>query len=529
LVRQASAFLIAPDRAVTSAQALAGGFGVRLRQGESTIGAKLVGLDLLHDIAILKLNQGFPVAKGLVLQGTELLGTERVAILGTTVLMEKVAGLETLVGVVRLDPLGTFAAAKQLGQQGLQGAPILNGQGRVLGMITSYLDEKTDTRFIVSSAAILAVPAIDPVDVGPGLVPGDPGQLVEVPAEDFDLARQGVLNLLAGQKELAVDQLAGKPSEIHQKWHMIALISNDRNVEAIEIADAYVAGHAQDAMGFLLRGLAHERLMEDKLAAADYRTARQLDEKGVYSTMALARAYVKAQRGQESLQYLKGLLAQYPGYVPAILLRGEMYNDRLRMGDAQHCFEEILAVDPDHPGAWAGLGRVQLHQKSPKRALMSFERALQKDPTHLAAQVGRAEVFVMEREWEAALAALQPLLEAHPTHSEIIRLAARTYARQQNLERARDLYEQATFINPDDKEAFLGLGTTYKEMMQLDRAIAAYDNVLRIDPKNVAALFSAGFCHLLLGDRGEARARYKTLRFIDPESAEQLFKMIYNK
>ncbi len=156
LIRQASAFLIAPDRAVTSASALAGGYGIRVRQGESTTSAKLVGMDSIHDVAILKLNSPFDVGEGLKLHGTELLGNERVAILGTTVLMEKVAGLGTLTGMFQPKPLASFGLAQNLAQQGLEGAPILNVQGHVVGMITSYLLKESGTRFIVSSAAILA-------------------------------------------------------------------------------------------------------------------------------------------------------------------------------------------------------------------------------------------------------------------------------------------------------------------------------------------------------------------------------------
>ncbi|MCA9001720.1 MAG: trypsin-like peptidase domain-containing protein, partial [Planctomycetes bacterium] len=134
---KASAFLIAPDRAVSSAQALAGGFGARIRVGDERREAKVVGLDLLHDVAILQVDPAFPVEHGIYLQGTELVGNERVAILGTTSAMEPVAGLGTLTGLAHPKPLGTFASAKNLGQPGLRGAPVLNGQGRVLGMITS--------------------------------------------------------------------------------------------------------------------------------------------------------------------------------------------------------------------------------------------------------------------------------------------------------------------------------------------------------------------------------------------------------
>ncbi|MDF1838465.1 MAG: serine protease, partial [Planctomycetota bacterium] len=275
LIRQASAFLIAPDRAVTSASALAGGYGIRVRQGESTTGAKLVGLDLIHDVAILKLNSAFEVGEGLKLHGTELLGNERVAILGTTVLMEKVAGLGTLTGVFQPKPLGSFGLAQNLAQQGLQGAPILNVQGHVVGMITSYLLKESGTRFIVSSASILAVPRMNPVDLNPNMVPGDASRQTSEQSVHWDRMRDGIHLLLAGQKESAVDLLAGKPNKQGQLWHALALIANDRNVEAIEAMDSFVAEHSQDPMGFLLRGQARSQLLEHKKAAADFRTARQ--------------------------------------------------------------------------------------------------------------------------------------------------------------------------------------------------------------------------------------------------------------
>ncbi len=529
LIRQASAFLIAPDRAVTSARALAGGFGVLVRIGQSTTGAKLIGLDLLHDVAILKLHSSFDVGQGLKLHGTELLGNEQVAIMGTTTTMEQVAGLGTLFEATQPAPLSTFGLAKNLSQSGLEGAPILNVQGHVVGMITSYLHKESETRFVVSSAAILTVPSMNPVDLAPGLIPGNAGGQTPEQAKEWQATEQGIQLLLSGQRDQAVDILEGNSTQAGIYWHALALIASDRNVEAREAMDAHLKKHPSDATGFLLRGQAHQQLMENKEAMSDFRMARGFSKDGIFATMALARAYMQADRGQESLKLLKNLLIKTPGYVPAILQRGKIFADRLRLSEARICYENILAIDPDHPGAWAGLGQVHLIKKSSRRALMCFDRALHKDAGSLVSKIGRAEVFIQKREWDQALECLLPLLEENPTHANIIMLTAHAYGRSQEREKARDLYEQATFLYPDNEDAFLGLGTTYKAMAEYERAIAAFDNVLRIAPKHAGAIFSAGFCHLLLGDRGKARARYKTLRFIDPASADQLFKMIYNK
>ncbi|MCP5021657.1 MAG: tetratricopeptide repeat protein [bacterium] len=518
LLRLASAFLIAPDRAVTSARSLAGGYGVRVRIRHSVTEAKLVGLDLLHDIAILKLQSSFDLKSGLKLHGTELLGNEKVAILGTTAAMNQTAGLGSLIGVTQPSPLSTFGLAKKLSHPRLQGAPILNVQGHVVGMITSYIHRESDTRFLISSAAILAVPPMDPVNLTPGLIPAD-----------SKATEQGIPLFLDGQAERAIDLLEGKSTQRSAHWLALSLMACDRNRDAIDRLNAQIKGHPNDPTAFLLRGQAHERLMENAAAASNFLAARGLSENGIYSTMSLARTYAKVGRGQESLRFLRSLMAQSPKYAPATLLRGEIYAGRLRLAEARGCYERVLDIDPDHPSAWIGLGQIFLIQKSADKALTCFERALHASPTNLEAKIGMVEVRIQEKQWDKALQRLKPLMKEHPAHAKIILLTAHTYGRSRELEKARDLYEQATLLFPSNKDAYLGLGTTYKEMAQYERAIAAFDDVLRIEPKHAGAIFSAGFCYLLLGDRGEARARYKTLRFIDPVSAGQLFKMIYNK
>ena len=529
IVRQESVFLIAPDLAVTSALALCNGNGVRIVMGEQSRSARVCALDWMHDIALLRLSSPFEEASGLPLRASDLVGHELAAAVGQTALGASVAQRSSLTGTIPIAPFRPIAQVQNLGQQGLAGTPLVDEQGRVIGMLSSRMLEESGTRFVVPSSAIAQMLCGEPLEFHQQAIPEIPENRDSEEYQAWQKNQLGVSLLLAGHSARALETLQSAQGMRGRVWLALAFLAEDRAVEAMQTLEQVLETHEATAEVRLVLGQAHAQLGEPRKASAQWQQARSLDRDSLATTLAVARGYTQIDREQDALGLLKGILTQSPEYVPALLLRGEIMNRRLRFQEARRYFEQVLGIDEQNPYAWVGMGQLQLNQKRHKRALQCFDRALAIRPGWLPAALGRCRVSVKSKKWEQALERVSPLRKVHPENVELLLIEARAHARLDAPETARDLFEEATFLDPQRIEAHQGLGLAYKDMDQYDRAVLAFDEVLRLDPNHSGALFSAGVCHLLKGDRGAARARHKALQRVDRAAADRLFKMIYNK
>ncbi len=529
LVRQESAFLLQPDLAVTSALALSNGNGVRVVFGEEARTAKICGLDLMHDVALLRLASPVDLEGELSVKASHLVGTESAAVVGQTVLMEQVAQRCTLTGVTEIAPFFPVAQVQNLSQKGLAGTPLLDERGRVIGMLSARQLTESGTRLVVPGSAIAQLLCQDPVDFHHHLIPDVPDNVESDEYEAWQRFDQGVALLLTGHSDRALEALQAARGERARMWLALAYLAEKRAVEAAQTLTEVLAANEESMELHLLMGEAKAQLGETRPAASEWQKARSYGKDQILTTLTVARGYTLVNREQDALGLLKGVLITHPEFVPALLQRGEIMNRRLRFDEAKRCFERVLAIDDRNPDAWVGMGRLQLNQKRHKHALQSFEKALSLRPKWLPAQIGLCEVALKKKDWERALTLVKPLREQHPEHIELLLIEARSHARLNAAELARDRFEEATFLDPLCIEAHQGLGLMYKELHQYDRAVLAFDEVLRLDPHHSGALFSAGVCHLLKGDRGAARARHKALQRVDRLAADRLFKMIYNK
>ncbi|MEZ5973775.1 MAG: hypothetical protein R3E96_02710 [Planctomycetota bacterium] len=122
--------------------------------GGQRIALQVVDLDLIQDLALLHLQAELTLDAPLPLLKGELLGVERVAIAGGTVLGERVRETTLLTGAVSVPPLMRVAQAQGMTAKGLAGSPVLNHRGQIIGLLTSRIYEASGTRLVASGAAI---------------------------------------------------------------------------------------------------------------------------------------------------------------------------------------------------------------------------------------------------------------------------------------------------------------------------------------------------------------------------------------
>lgn len=106
----------------------------------------------------------------------------------------------------------------------------------------------------------------------------------------------------------------------------------------------------------------------------------QSGRQAVDTLMKQAADSVHAGRTEDALAALDQVVSAAPDYVEGWNLRATVHYLRDEYGEAVADIERVLALEPRHFGALAGLGRILLELEDKKAALRAFDAALALNP-----------------------------------------------------------------------------------------------------------------------------------------------------
>lgn len=106
----------------------------------------------------------------------------------------------------------------------------------------------------------------------------------------------------------------------------------------------------------------------------------QSGRQGVDTLMKRAADSVHGGHTEDALAALDQVVAVAPDYVEGWNLRATVHYLRDEYGEAVADIERVLALEPRHFGALAGLGRILLELEDRKAALRAFDAALALNP-----------------------------------------------------------------------------------------------------------------------------------------------------
>jgi predicted O-linked N-acetylglucosamine transferase (SPINDLY family) len=157
-----------------------------------------------------------------------------------------------------------------------------------------------------------------------------------------------------------------------------------------------------------------------------------------------------------------------PGAIPAnkvphdtaeLLAAGLKHHQTARLAEAEACYRQVLAAQPQHPDALHLLGLIAQQARRYDLALELIRQAIRGN--------------------------------AHPVYFSNLGVALND---QGKLEEAIAAYRQAISIKPDFAEAYSNLGNSLNEQGKLDEAIAEYRKAINIRPDFTEAHSNLLFC-----------------------------------
>jgi Flp pilus assembly protein TadD len=167
-------------------------------------------------------------------------------------------------------------------------------------------------------------------------------------------------------------------------------------------------------------------------------------------------------------------ITQQPAALEAALQQAILHHRAGRLTEAERIYRDVLAVQPDRPGAINNLGLVLMDQGKLEEAAATFRRALALKPDDTLTHGNLGLVLKEQGKLEEAAATFQRVLALKPDDAwaygnlgNVLRMLGR-------LDEAAASYRQAIALRPDMALAYRNLGTVLCESGQVAESIALF-------------------------------------------------------
>jgi tetratricopeptide (TPR) repeat protein len=282
--------------------------------------------------------------------------------------------------------------------------------------------------------------------------------------------------------------------------------------------------------------------------AGDAETARQVPAMLVL----LARALRQANLSDEAIKVLRRGQSRYPDDFWLNFELGTLLTQqRAGRDEAVGFYRAALALRPQSPEIYLGLGTALLRQGKPEEAIRvlrqtltlnpanaaahlnlgaalaglgkmdeamaCYRKALQLDPKFVSAYLNLAAALQQVGKFDESIACYRAAIALNPSYAEAHAGLGGVFAATGRIAESIACLRKAIELDPRSPSAHLRLGTTLARAGKLDEAIACYRESIRLDPKNAAAHFNLGHVLRNKGRLDEAIACYRRALELQPD------------
>jgi len=222
---------------------------------------------------------------------------------------------------------------------------------------------------------------------------------------------------------------------------------------------------------FLIRGTAYYLLNELGLAAADLRSAQNIEATSEVS-LSLASLYINAGKSEDAIREFSKVIDAGKATAQIFNGRGAALENAGRYDEAIRDFNEALTLDPNLLMVVNNRAAAYAKQGNYPAAVKDIDAVLAKDPDMPVALLNRC--MFQERAGQLALGLVS--------------------------------CERAEHLDPDNSFLVMGIGFVYYEAAHFEKAIEYFNKSLRLVPNDAKALYARGKAKVRLGNSFEGDA-----------------------
>ena len=267
-------------------------------------------------------------------------------------------------------------------------------------------------------------------------------------------------------------------------------------------------------------GLAHHQAGRSDEAERAYRHALTIEAHNFDALHLLGLLLHQTQRSEQGADLLVQAIATDNTNAVAWNNLAEIYRTQGLVGEARHCSEKALILQPAYTEAHFNLAVLLSQEGELDPAKEHFERVLALNAEFAAAHNGLGVIHKKQGRLDEALACYERAVELDPSCVDAWNNLGLVLSAQGRLDASIDSYRHALILRPALVGVHLNLGNALREQHRLDEAQACYERALELDPTLVDALNNLGGVLFEQGLADAAILRYREALALRPTLVE---------
>jgi tetratricopeptide (TPR) repeat protein len=212
-------------------------------------------------------------------------------------------------------------------------------------------------------------------------------------------------------------------------------------------------------------------------------------------------------RNQRRANARQGRRSAHPA-VAGMLALGFGHHQAGKLAEAERCYRQVLAIQPNHPDALQLLGAVAYQLGHYDVAAESIRCAIKQDPTNPAWFSNLGLALEGQGKFEEALLSHNSALKLKPDNAEVLNNRGNALRALGRTDEALASYDAALVFDPNYVQALNNRGAILHSRNRYDEALISYDRALALKPDYPDAFNNRGNSLRELGRFDEALACY---------------------
>ena len=374
---------------ITNFHVLEGAYAatVKTRDGQSYPVAAVLAVG--ENVDLMRLAVDIPVEHRRWLPVTETLPTiaDQVVVVGSPLGLEQTVS-EGIVSAIREVPeVGTLFQVSAPISSGSSGSPVVDRQGRVVGIVSFQSRRGQNLNFAVASRNLRRLEA---VTTALSLSEWTYARIKDNPRDVQDLCRKGFSFSIRGEFKEALtyfrEAVEASPDDA-QAWFGLGncYIGLEQPAEAIAAYREVIRTDPGNANAYYNLGVYYRQLGRYESAVTTFEEALAVAPDHIPSRFEMGEALHRMGRSQEAKQAFAGIVAQAPRFYPAYFRMGIVCNQLGQYEEALAAQQKVLDLKPDFAPAHFALGLVYANMGDGRREAKAYKEALRLDPDFVVA------------------------------------------------------------------------------------------------------------------------------------------------
>ncbi|MUG96181.1 tetratricopeptide repeat protein [Scytonema sp. UIC 10036] len=327
-----------------------------------------------------------------------------------------------------------------------------------------------------------------------------------------------------------------KPNS-YQAWYArgkVLLISPGLSQAALESFDKAVQLKPDFSPGWYERGQVLEELKRYEEAIKSYNKAIELEREFFGAYYQRGSAYYKLKNYKKALADYTTAIELQPDNAQAYFDRGSTYSSLKEYQKAITDHTKAIELDPEFVYAYHGRGNAYSSLKEYQKAITDYNQAIEliantaflyqpgKVKVESSLYVERGIVYFYLKDYQKAIADFTKAIQIEPKNRNAYVVRGHLYAYKEikDYQKALADFRKTLELDPKYINGYIGLGRVYYKLKDYETAIAQYNKAIEIEPKSSNAYKERGYVYGDLGDYQKARADFRKIIEINPKYIE---------